>query len=104
MITYREFKENKLQESTPYQHLRQSGVDLGLRGANKLSGIVDIIIGMAADKDVMLRRIVSLLKTAARGEQNEAEMVKQLNNAYNVLTQAARQHQQPQVNPNMVQQ
>jgi hypothetical protein len=103
MLTYREHKDNLKNELVnPYLHLKQSGLNLGMRGAKKLGGIVDVIIDMAANKDIMLRKIITYLKAAVKGEPNEAEMIAQLNNAYNILVQATRQQQQqqPPLNPN----
>ena len=103
MLTYREHQENLKNELVnPYTHLKQTGVDMGMRGAKKLGGIVDMIVNMAANKDMMLRKIITYLKAAAKGEQNEAEMIAQLNNAYNILVQSMRgqQQQQPPMNPN----
>jgi len=104
MLTYREYK-NLTEAINPYQQLKQTGLDLGRRGAMKLCGVVDMIVQMAANKDAMLRKVITYLKAAAKGEENETEMIAQLNNTYNVLVQAARQQQQPQqqqpMNPNV---
>lgn len=105
MLTYREHKANLNEQRpvNPYLHLKNTGVEMGRRGAMKLGGIVDVIVNMAANKDVMLRKIITYLKAAAKGEQNEAEMIAQLNNAYNVLVQSMRgqqQQQQPPMSPN----
>lgn len=107
MLTYREHKENLINElANPYLHLKNQGVDTGMRGAVKLGAIVDTILAMAGRKDIMLRKIITYLKAAVKGEANEAEMVSKLNNAYNILVQATKgqQQQQPQqqlpMNPN----
>ncbi len=90
MISYREWKSNEtINEDNPYQQLKQSGMDLGSTGAAKLGAIADTLIQMAANKNNMGAKIINLLKQAARGEPNEAEMLTQLSNAWSVLKRSA---------------
>lgn len=98
MKSYREWK---LDEANVYQQFRNTGAELGTRGALKLGAIVDSIVAVASNKKnlPLLKKIINYLKAAIQNDPDAAQYITQLNTAANVLVRSAARPIQPEESP-----